>query len=250
MKKVLSNLNKDDCILEVKQLAKRMKIEHLHVEYVVAALYDHKGLANDIKGKTQDVKERLTKWVNIFKSAYEKRISVRQSDIPATTPDRAVNVILKSALPKLPHGEDCTIVYAHRLAMSAENILGVLLEEYIFTRLQEIEKEMTKRWSLAWGTTIKAVDFCSSHGDLLQVKNRSNSENSSSKAFRQERNIQSWFRTDAKTGEHKWKDLCKLLGCDESTLSEEGFQNFIQSTLKFNPKALPVETESPYKKYQ
>ena len=250
MKKVLAEIPEDDCICIVKQLAKRMNIEHLHIEYVASALYMHNDLANTIKGEFQNAEKRLEKWVNSFKDAYENRISVRQSKISDTKPDKAVNKILTTVLPQLQEEDVACIVNAHRLAMSAENILGVLLEEYIFTRLQEMEKKMKKKWALAWGTTIKTVDFCSSNGDLLQIKNRSNSENSSSKAFREERGLQAWFRTDAKTGEHNWPELCSLLGCSKKALSEEGFQKFIENTLKANPKALPVEDESPYKKYQ
>ncbi len=48
------------------------------------------------------------------------------------------------------------VIWAHRLAMSAENILGVFLEEYLF------EKPSSHGWSMAWGETIKHVDLCSS----------------------------------------------------------------------------------------
>lgn len=243
MKKVLAEIPEDNCICIVKQLAKRMNIEHLHIEYVASALYMHNDLANTLKGEFQNVEKRLEKWVNSFKDAYENRISVRQSKISDTKPDKAVNKILSTVLPQLQEEDVACIVNAHRLAMSAENILGVLLEEYIFTRLQEMEKKMKKKWSLAWGTTIKTVDFCSSNGDLLQIKNRSNSENSSSKGFRMQMKIQAWCRTDARTDKHKWPELCKLLGCSPKSLSEKGFLKFIEDTLNRNPQALPIDTK-------
>jgi len=55
-------------------------------------------------------------------------------------------------------------------------------------------------WHCAWGETIRSVDFCSEDGQLLQIKNRSNSENSSSSRVREGTNIIKWFRVNALTG--------------------------------------------------
>ena len=45
--------------------------------------------------------------------------------------------------------------------MSAENILGILLEEFLF------EKLSPAGWAMAWGETVKHVDFCHKDGRLL-----------------------------------------------------------------------------------
>jgi hypothetical protein len=45
----------------------------------------------------------------------------------------------------------------------------------------------------------------------LQIKNRDNSENSSSKAVRDNTDIQKWFRTFSKTGKTNWDNLPPLM---------------------------------------
>jgi hypothetical protein len=56
-------------------------------------------------------------------------------------------------------GDDIVrIEFAHRLAMSAENLLGPFVEEYVFERLK------SHGWALAWGETVKSVDLSSNCG--------------------------------------------------------------------------------------
>ena len=116
--------------------------------------------------------------------------------------------------------------------MAAENILGLVLEEYIH------EKMIGRGWAGVWGNSIPAVDCCSSGGDLLQVKNRSNTENSSSNKIRAGTKIEKWFRVDARNGATKWPELTLLLGVDQGYLSEEGFISFASNLLERNPRAL------------
>jgi transcriptional regulator with XRE-family HTH domain len=73
-------------------------------------------------------------------------------------------------------------------------------EEYL------AEKLLPYGWYCCWGETMKSVDFCTQNGDLLQVKNRSNSENSSSNKIRQGTAIIKWHRINASNGS-------LLLGC-------------------------------------
>jgi hypothetical protein len=94
-------------------------------------------------------------------------------------------------------------------------------------------------WYCCWGDTIKSVDFCTPNGELLQVKNRSNSENSSSSKVRKGTQIRKWHRIDAKTGTYYWKTLNELVGCTD--LSEQDFSSFVRKTLTDNPTAMYVE---------
>ena len=88
---------------------------------------------------------------------------------------------------------------------------------------------------------MKAVDFIHEDGRLLQVKNRSNSENSSSSAVRKGTDIEKWFRIRADRIVYMWDTLNKKCGTD--TLSEKSFVQFAQTTIKNNPSCLAVEAE-------
>lgn len=109
----------------------------------------------------------------------------------------------------------------HRLSMAAENLIGILLERYLAECLEK------KGWIWACGEALRAVDFFLP-GDppvLLQVKNRSNSENSSSAAIRLGTDIKKWYRIKAESGQTNWEKLQKDTG---AIVSEEDFYAFIQ----------------------
>jgi hypothetical protein len=166
-----------------------------------------------------------------FIKGYTNRPSVRISNPVGTKPDPMIDVIISARLP----GIDLkTMCIGHRLSMSAENILGPMLEEYIH------DKVHIHNWSCCWGNAIKAVDLCSSDGKLYQIKNRSNSENSSSSAIRVGTDIKKWFRIDAKTGRTNWDDLSLIIGIPH-LFSEEEFGEFCKNLVKMNPAALYVE---------
>ena len=123
--------------------------------------------------------------------------------------------------------------------MSAENILGLLLEEYLAVELAP------HKWHCCWGETLRNIDFVNEDGRLLQVKNRSNSENSSSSRVRDGTQIEKWFRVNATSGKYLWEEL--NIHHKPLQLSEEKFVAFVVKTLKANPKAMPVEPENPWK---
>lgn len=114
-----------------------------------------------------------------------------------TLADPAVDVILR-AFASIK--EDlATVSRHHRHSMAAENLLGELLERYIARHLE------AQGWIWCAGNTIRAVDFL--RADLsvaLQIKNRSNSENSSSSAIRKGTEIQKWYRINAQNGQTNW----------------------------------------------
>lgn len=135
---------------------------------------------------------------------------------------------------------------AHNLFMSAENVQGNLLEEYIATS--------TRPYGWIWcaGNTLRAIDFCSSDGAvLLQVKNKSNTENSSSSNIRQGTTILKWYRLGTKTvggqkvPNYKWDFLNAIIN-EHRTLShlppcnmnEENYIQFISNLANRNPNLI------------
>ncbi|PLS67519.1 MAG: hypothetical protein CV045_13160 [Cyanobacteria bacterium M5B4] len=123
--------------------------------------------------------------------------------------------------------------------MSAENILGLLLEEFLAEKLADYG------WYCCWGESVQHVDFCNVDGSLLQVKNRSNTENSSSSKVRIKQPIEKWHRVDAKTGSYRWSYFNNKYNTDR--FSEDNFITFVQQVLVHNPDALAIEESSPWK---
>jgi hypothetical protein len=115
----------------------------------------------------------------------------------------------------------------HQNAMSAENCVGALLERYLDSVLRK------HGWHWCCGDFVKAIDFISMDEQggwlALQVKNRDNSENSSSSAIRDGTPIQKWFRSFSRTGATNWENLpSSTQGCG---LSEAGFIAFVRRYL-------------------
>ena len=171
--------------------------------------------------ETQDGLEIL---VERYFSAYKR------SDFPAvpgTVPDEIVSIVMQEAY---GYGiEQCKqIKIEHQHSMCAENCVGALLERYLDSVLRSHD------WHWCCGDFVKAIDFVSKTDDgkwlTLQIKNRDNSENSSSSAIRNGTPIEKWFRSFSKTGKTNWHSLPKLMqGYD---LSEQGFIIFVKSYLK------------------
>lgn len=86
--------------------------------------------------------------------------------------------------------------------MASENIVGDLLERYLAEKLEPCG------WIWCSGTSVKAVDFIHYDNEkdewgLLQVKNRDNTENSSSSKIRD--------NTPIKNGlEHSHKEMLQI----------------------------------------
>lgn len=144
---------------------------------------------------------------------------------PATAPDPMVRVVMESFFGVSP-GNSADAVSHHNYAMGAENIIGYLLECYIAQALE------SKGWTWCTGSVVKAVDFIHRGTDgiwtALQVKNRDNSENSSSKAIRNGTNILHWFRTFSRKGGTNWANFPNVV---THSLSEEGFKAFTEEYL-------------------
>jgi len=187
-----------------------------------------------IKVKNVDEKNDFLKK---FKSGYENRPSIRHSKPSNTIPDPIIDTIIHARMPKLASKDIELIRFGHRLSMAAENILGLMLEEYIHTKVLKFG------WSCCWGNCIKAVDFCSENGILLQVKNRSNTENSSSNKIREGTEIIKWYRVNATSGACYWNELNTIIGKAKLT-NEDDFQEYCKSLITRNPYALAIEDQA------
>jgi hypothetical protein len=182
-------------------------------------------------------KEARAKFINDFLKGFNNRASVRVSNKSHVKPDKIVDVIIHSRLPNLSNDEVTLISSGHRVAMSAENILGLMLEEYIHYNVLKFG------WTCCWGNVMKSIDFVSSKGIVLQVKNRSNSENSSSSKIRVGTEIIKWHRIDANTGITHWEKLNELIG-NKTKMSEDDFSNFVKKVVKKNPRAIFIDEDS------
>ena len=148
---------------------------------------------------------------------------------PSTIPDEAVSIVMSAAYGySIDQRERIKIEHQH--AMSAENCVGALLERYLDSVLR------AKGWHWCCGDFVKAIDFIrrDQNGQWLslQIKNRDNSENSSSSAIRNGTPIQKWFRSFSKKASTNWANLPPHMR--GFNLSEQGFLQFIESYLTEN----------------
>ena len=240
LKKALENLGKVKSIKLAKKLALELNLVWDDgLKYVFSAMVaDIERVPGNIGGKNDDETAAIKKWLIKYKNGYDGRASCRISNLPGTVSDPIIDKIIGARLTKLTSTELNKIAYGHRLGMSAENILGLFLEEYLSINLKK------SGWHCAWGETIKSVDFVHKDGRLLQIKNRSNSENSSSSAVRKGTEIEKWYRIKADKVEYMWGDLNKL--CNTKVLSEKSFVKFVQDCIKNNPECLAVEENNPW----
>lgn len=120
----------------------------------------------------------LEKWIKGYADATANPPSRRKASPKGSCSDPAIQTIVQIAM-NADETFAARMAAYHNLFMSAENIQGNLLEEYISVS--------TRPYGWIWcnGNVLRAIDFCSSDGAvLLQIKNKSNTENSSSSAIR------------------------------------------------------------------
>lgn len=231
----IKKLSCTEAITKAKKIAEKIDLDWDNgVRYIFDVIVnDHTRIPGNIGGSKDSEDTLIEKWLKKYKSGKENCASVRVSNLPSTVADPVIEKIIGSRLTNLSEIDLSNITDAHRLGMSAENILGLMLEEYLSKNLQN------HGWHCAWGETIKSVDFVNENGKLLQIKNRSNSENSSSSTVRSGTDIQKWYRIKADKVEYMWDDLNKI--CGTENLSEETFVKFVKETILKNPKSLAIE---------
>lgn len=161
----------------------------------------------------------MERWIKGYCDATNNPPSLRIANQKSTCTDPAIRIIVQATQnitdKKALIGENI-----HNLFMSAENIQGNLLEEYIATKIRP--------YGFLWckGNVLRATDFCNTDGScLLQIKNKSNTENSSSSSIREGTSIEKWFRLGSRTKNgikvpvYRWTMLNTLI----NTHKTEGF---------------------------
>lgn len=241
LKEAIKNIGADSAIAMAQEIAKNQGISWDDgAKFVFSVIAnDFERIPGNIGGKNDNERGVIKKWLLKYQGGFDGRASKRVSNPPGTVADPIIEKIIGSRLDDLTTNDLNKITFAHRLGMSAENILGLILEEYLSENLKD------KGWHCAWGETVKSVDFVNEDGSLLQIKNRSNSENSSSSAVRDGTEIQKWYRVKADRIEYMWSQLNDICGTDN--LSEDGFVSFVKSTISSNPNCLAVEDGNPWK---
>lgn len=159
----------------------------------------------------------MARWVGEYRNAITNYPHSRIASPKSACSDPAIRTIVM-VTQGLSDSAALEKERAHNLFMSAENVQGNLLEEYIAIS--------TRPYGWIWcaGNTLRAIDFCSSDGTvLLQVKNKSNTENSSSSNIRQGTTILKWYRLGTRTEKgrkvpaYKWEALNAIIN-DHRTL--------------------------------
>ena len=148
---------------------------------------------------------------------------------PETIPDEMVSFVLEHYF-DVPTESLDRAKHEHALSMGAEGIVGDLLERYLASVLEP------QGWIWCSGSLVKAVDFVlpptnlNGAWRLLQVKNRNNSENSSSSAIRKGTNIEKWHRTFSKKKGENWSAFPDETA--KGKISAAGFRIFVTAYLE------------------
>lgn len=191
--------------------------------------------AESAEGFTPSVHENTT-LIKMATKHFNGYRNINIPSVPTTIPDAAVSTVLQMTYDYTEEETD-RIKIEHQHSMSAENCVGSLLERYIDSILRH------HGWVWCCGDFVKAIDFIKENEDgtwtALQVKNRSNSENSSSAAIRNGTSISKWFRsfsTNTKTTRAlnyvNWDNLPESM--QNYGLSEDGFMTFIRTYISSN----------------
>jgi hypothetical protein len=168
-------------------------------------------------------------YIRACANSFEAQRRPKSPKPPSTQPDYMVSVIMAEYF-GVPDERLEAVAREHQLSMGAENIVGDLLERYLASVLEP------HGWIWCAGSLVKAVDFIrppkvsGESWRLLQVKNRDNSENSSSSAIRLGTPIEKWHRTFSKTGHSNWENFPDIELC--ALLSESGFERFVRNYLR------------------
>lgn len=199
------------------------------------------GLFPGING-VNTVEDYIERWVKSYHDASLNLPSQRIATPKTACTDPAIRIIVQNAK-GLDDNSAIQGELTHNLFMNAENIQGNLLEEYISNNI--------RKYGFLWckGNILRAIDFCSTDGMiLLQIKNKSNTENSSSSNIRSGTTIKKWYRLGTKTVDkkkvpnYKWNDLNNLVNkfktdgfnLEPCNLSEDSYIEFIKYVSSIN----------------
>lgn len=189
------------------------------------------------------------RWVSDYRSAIINMPHTRIASPKSACSDPAVKKIVMMTQ-GISEDEATAQESHHNLFMSAENIQGNLLEEFISISVRPYG------WIWCAGNTLRATDFCSSDGSvLLQVKNKSNTENSSSSNIRQGTSILKWYRLGTRTAQgvkipvYKWSQLNEIINAHKTAgthlplcnMTEDKYISFLSNLARLNPGMITSE---------
>lgn len=189
----------------------------------------------------------LSRWISKFVRAWKTLPSQRVANPKGTVTDHA---LIKMVTPHANSEKEAEEwVRYHNLFMSAENIGGNLLEEYIAGKVEQYD------WIWCRGKILTAVDFCNkSCTEFVQIKNKENTENSSGRGFRIDHGAPSWFRmhSEKKSGKivTRWPVLMEIIkrgakkyadDIPDDLLNEEDYLQFIETVSSSNPQMITSE---------
>ncbi|MDN5626128.1 MAG: SinI family restriction endonuclease, partial [Acinetobacter sp.] len=152
-----------------------------------------------------------------------------EANLSQTVEDQAVGILFRNLKTSDKYDslelDDATkkSLKDHKISMAAENFLGEFLERYLKEKLEQ------HSWHWCCNSLVNAVDFIKENDDetfvLLQVKNSSNTENSSSSKVRVNTTIKKWYRRKASNGQVCWDKFPDKDAIQD--LSEESFLQWI-----------------------
>ncbi|WP_317298266.1 SinI family restriction endonuclease [Collinsella tanakaei] len=187
----------------------------------------------------------MGKWIAKFLVEWKSLPSDHEADPKKTVTDRAlINMVMSTChAGGLERAEEWAA--HHNLYMSAENVGGNLLEEYIAS------KTSSYGWIWCRGKILTAIDFCNFDcTSMFQVKNKTNTENSSGKGFREACGARVWCRMRAElrngTIETYWDDLISIiksgaapgLNVPDDLMSENEYLDFVKDVAERNPNII------------
>ena len=205
------------------------------------ALIDKSRFPNISTAKNED--SYIQQWISNYVNAMNKLPRYKIAKPKQACSDPAISHLVK-IVSRVNDTEICEQEKHHNLFMSAENVLGQLLEEYIASNVQHLG------WCWCAGNVLRAIDFCHDEGGFLQIKNKSNSENSSSSAIRDNTTIKKWYRLGTKKEKgkqipvFKWDSLNEIIndclkdGETACNMNEEDYRLFLTEVAKQNPQII------------
>jgi hypothetical protein len=193
---------------------------------IIRFLEKNPGAASKLRKK--DLEVGSLDYIKAAAAVFAGSRTPRKPEPPSTVPDEMVSYILQEYF-EIPEKDLERIKKGHLISMGAENMVGDLLERYLADGLEP------KGWVWISGSLVKGADFLKPPApskrkwQVLQVKNRDNSENSSSSAIRDGTDIQKWFRTFSKKPGSNWAEFPDSVL--RAGFSEEGFKEFVRKYL-------------------
>ena len=185
----------------------------------------------------------IKKYVGKIIKGYNRRPSVASPIAITPVDDPAIIKLAKASEIRYNVSE---IVHNYKIINRLTTLHGEVLEEYIFTKVENGTK-----WCLAWGESVRNTDFFNIETKkMVQVKNKDTTANSD--AHKNKKilvdagyDLEIWWRLKSRTGDTNWDALNEILGLasEREKLSEDDYHSFIDRLLQDNPGAFKLDDQ-------